>query len=50
MEGNFLSRYNNKLSEWSKLIDDDPSNKGKYQDEMSIYDKMYAIFNSIYGK
>jgi hypothetical protein len=37
MEGNFLSRYNNKLSEWSKLIDDDPSNKGKYQDEMSKY-------------
>ena len=37
MEGNFLSRYNNKLQEWSKLIDKDPSNKSRYEHEMSEY-------------
>ena len=37
MEGNFLSRYNNKLDEWDELIKKDPSKKGKYQSEMADY-------------
>jgi ribosomal protein S27E len=37
MEGNFLSRYNNKLDEWGELIKKDPSKKGKYQSEMADY-------------
>ena len=37
MEGNFLSRYENKITEWEKLIQDDPSNQENYQDEMNEY-------------
>ncbi len=37
MEGNFLSRYNNKLDEWGELIKKDPYNKGKYESEMAQY-------------
>ena len=37
MEGNFLSRYNNKLDEWGELIKKDPNNKGKYESEMAQY-------------
>jgi|TARA_B110000977_G_scaffold107227_1_gene139662 hypothetical protein len=37
MEGNFLSRYNNKIDEWSGLIKGDPVNKSKYESEMSDY-------------
>jgi len=37
MEGNFLSRYNNKLDEWGELIKKDPSKKGKYESEMADY-------------
>jgi len=37
MEGNFLSRYNNKLEEWSELIEKDPSNKKRYEHEMTEY-------------
>lgn len=37
MEGNFLSRYNNKIQQWSELISKDPSNKRKYESEMSDY-------------
>lgn len=37
MEGNFLSRYNNKISEWRNLIDKDPDNKKRYENEMSDY-------------
>tara|TARA_R110000772_G_scaffold97949_1_gene197299 strand:+ start:397 stop:1341 length:945 start_codon:yes stop_codon:yes gene_type:complete len=37
MEGNFLSRYNNKLEEWSKQIESDPVNTKKYQSEMADY-------------
>ncbi len=37
MEGNFLSRYNNRIDEWSKLIKDDPVNKRKYESQMSDY-------------
>jgi len=37
MEGNFLSRYNNKIEEWSELIKSDPMNKRKYESEMSDY-------------
>jgi len=37
MEGNFLSRYNNKLDEWGELIKKDPINKGKYESEMAQY-------------
>jgi hypothetical protein len=37
MEGNFLSRYNNKLDEWQILIQEDPGNRRKYESEMSEY-------------
>jgi hypothetical protein len=37
MEGNFLSRYNNKLDEWTRLIKEDPENKRIYESEMSTY-------------
>ena len=37
MEGNFLSRYNNKLEEWNHMIRDDPCNRKKYESEMSDY-------------
>ncbi len=37
MEGNFLSRYNNKIETWKKSIEDDPGNKSKYETEMSEY-------------
>jgi len=37
MEGNFLSRYNNKIEEWSDLISREPHNKSKYESEMSQY-------------
>ena len=37
MEGNFLSRYNNKIQQWSELIKTDSSNKRKYESEMSNY-------------
>ena len=37
MEGNFLSRYNNKIKTWEKLIRDDPINKSMHESEMSDY-------------
>jgi len=37
MEGNFLSRYNNRVDEWMSKIDDDPCNKNIYQSELSDY-------------
>tara|TARA_X000000368_G_scaffold349736_1_gene289915 strand:+ start:16766 stop:17710 length:945 start_codon:yes stop_codon:yes gene_type:complete len=37
MEGNFLSRYNNKIDIWKKSIESDPSNKSMYESEMSNY-------------
>ena len=37
MESNFLSRYNNKIDEWSELIKNDPIHKNKYQSEMAEY-------------
>tara|TARA_B100000131_G_scaffold16125_1_gene16309 strand:+ start:2688 stop:3632 length:945 start_codon:yes stop_codon:yes gene_type:complete len=37
MEGNFLSRYNNKIATWKKKIEDDPGNKSIYETEMSEY-------------
>ena len=37
MEGNFLSRYNNKIAEWKELIDKEPEKKKKYESEMSDY-------------
>ena len=37
MEGNFLSRYNNKIENWTRLIDTDPTNKRRYESEMSDY-------------
>ncbi len=37
MEGNFLSRYNNKISEWREMINKDPDNRKKYESEMSDY-------------
>ena len=37
MEGNFLSRYKNKVEYWTNLIATDPTNKRGYEDEMSDY-------------
>lgn len=37
MEGNFLSRYNNKIENWTRLIETDPANKRRYEYEMSDY-------------
>ena len=37
MEGNFLSRYNNKVDNWNTLIETDPTNKRRYESEMSEY-------------
>ena len=37
MEGNFLSRYTNKVETWEQSIRDDPINKSKYEYEMSQY-------------
>ena len=37
MEGNFLSRYNNKIQDWKNSIEGDPSNKSEYETEMSDY-------------
>lgn len=37
MEGNFLSRYNNKLEEWTNQIKSDPANTKKYHSEMAEY-------------
>jgi len=37
MEGNFLSRYNNKIIDWEELIKKDPTNKQKHEYEMSQY-------------
>ena len=37
MEGNFLSRYNNKISEWLEKIEKNPKNKNTYEHEMSEY-------------
>lgn len=37
MEGNFLSRYNNKIDAWKQSIDDDPQNRSEYERDMSDY-------------
>ena len=37
MEGNFLSRYNNKLEEWTKLIENEPEKRKIHEREMSDY-------------
>lgn len=37
MEGNFLSRYNNRIDEWSECIKNDPMNKKKYESDMAEY-------------
>lgn len=37
MDGNFLSRYNSKISEWITNIENDPANKSMYESEMSEY-------------
>ena len=37
MEGNFLSRYNNRIDEWKQHISKDPSNRRKYESEMAEY-------------
>lgn len=36
-EGTFLGRYEAKISEWEKLILEDPDNKEQYEDEMYTY-------------
>ena len=37
MEGNFLSRYNNKINSWKESIEKDPGNKNEYESQMSEY-------------
>ena len=37
MEGNFLSRYNNKIDTWKGSMDQDPTNRSEYEREMSDY-------------
>jgi len=37
MEGNFLSRYNNRINEWMIKIEKEPGNKSMYDSEMSEY-------------
>ena len=37
MEGNFLSRFNNRVKEWKDLIENEPHNKNRYESEMSQY-------------
>ena len=37
MEGNFLSRYENKIDTWTTLMKNYPVNKKKYESEMSDY-------------
>ena len=37
MEGNFLSRYHNKIEKWKNSIENDPKNKDIYEREMSEY-------------
>jgi hypothetical protein len=37
MEGNFLSRYKNKIENWINLIETDPSNRKRYENDMSDY-------------
>lgn len=37
MEGNFLSRYKNKIEYWTDLIKTDPDNKNRYESEMADY-------------
>ena len=37
MEGNYLSRYNNKLDEWSQLIKKDPTTRRTYESDMAQY-------------
>jgi len=37
MEGNFLSRYNNRIEEWTEKIKQDPKSKNKYESEMADY-------------
>ena len=42
MEGNFLSRYNNKVEEWTELIKTDPENKSKYESLFQIITRKYT--------
>jgi predicted RNA-binding Zn-ribbon protein involved in translation (DUF1610 family) len=37
MEGNFLSRYENNLARFEKLIEDDPDNREQHEQEMCDY-------------
>ena len=37
MEGNFLSRYENKLAHWTHMITECPQNRNVYENEMSEY-------------
>lgn len=37
MEGNFLSRYNNRVRVWKDLMETDPENKRRHEREMSEY-------------
>ena len=37
MDGNFLGRYETKIQEWETMIQNDPDNEDRYQDEMYTY-------------
>ena len=50
MEGNFLSRYNNKMDSWNELIRNDPANKNKYEAEMAEYVMKCMPFMNEYTK
>ena len=50
MEGNFLSRYNNKMDGWKELIRNDPANKNKYEAEMAEYVMKCMPFMNEYTK
>ena len=48
MEGNFLSRYNNKIDAWKDSIDQDPCNKSEYEREIRLHNKVYAVYETVY--
>ena len=50
MEGNFLSRYNNKMDGWNERIRNDPANKSKYEAEMAEYVMKCMPFMNEYTK
>jgi len=48
MEGNFLSRYENKIQDWENLIRDNPDDRETYEEEMNTYILMCIPFMEKY--